>query len=150
MRVCRVQRAQAIQILWNWVFTFVGLEISDTPIGITWPLGAASLILIDSTFTNVNVGISEGAPGNGFFLLERVATSNVSKMLNTSEAAAPFYHSWRQGPALEVSHAIPGNQSELPASSRACYPLSSSVSSASLSRPLNSSIALVEQVRTLR
>ena len=109
-------RVQAIQILWNWVFTFVGLEISDSPIGITWPLGAASLILVDSTFENVNVGISEGEPGNGFFLLERVSTSNVSKMLNTSDDAAPFYHSWRQGPALEFSHPLPGNQSELPTS----------------------------------
>lgn len=135
---------QAIRILWNWVFTFVGLEISDTPIGITWPMGAASLILIDSTFTNVNVGISEGVPGNGFFLLERVATSNVSKMLNASEAAAPFYHSWRQGPALEVAHALPGNQSELPASSRACGPVFSSASSNVFARLLKASIALVK------
>ena len=32
-------RITAIEILWNWVFVFVGLEIKDCPIGITWPMG---------------------------------------------------------------------------------------------------------------
>eukprot|EP01052_Picozoa_sp_SAG31_P053900 SAG31_NODE_14053_length_830_cov_0.749658_1_plen_176_part_01 len=49
----RGSRIVGIQVLWNWVFTFVGLSIADVPIGISWPLGAASLIIIDSNFTNI-------------------------------------------------------------------------------------------------
>ena len=48
-------RKAGIFIYWNWVFSFVGLTISDCPIGITWPKGAASLILLDSEFKNLGV-----------------------------------------------------------------------------------------------
>lgn len=75
-----------IFIYWNWVFSFMHLKISNCPIGITWPKGAASLILLDSEFSNVTVGIAEAVPGNGFFLLDRVSTSNVSVMIAGSPA----------------------------------------------------------------
>lgn len=50
------------------MFTFVGLEISDSPIGITWPLGAASLILVDSTFELFkNYGTTNHLVNNSFW-----------------------------------------------------------------------------------
>lgn len=119
-------RVAGIQILWNWVFTFVGLGINDCPIGITWPLGAASLLLIDSNFTNVVEAISEGVPGNGFFLFERVTTANVTTMLTSTNttAALPLYNSWAHGPALQAGKLLSGNFSgELPVSSRSAVPL---------------------------
>ena len=115
-------RITGIQILWNWVFTFVGLTITNTPIAITWPKGAASLILLDSKFEDVPQVISEGVPGNGFFLFERVSTANVKEMLD-NHTAVPFYYSWRQGPALEVGKPLPNISGELPATSRASTPL---------------------------
>ena len=47
------------------MFSFIGLDVSDTPVGLTWPLGAASLVLLDSSFSDVEVAVSEGVPGNG-------------------------------------------------------------------------------------
>ena len=119
-------RVVGIKILWDWVFTFVGLSISNVPIGISWPLGAASMILIDSNFTNVVQAISEGVPGNGFFLFERVTTTNVTTMLTSTNttAAAPFYTSWAHGPVLEGGKLISGNfTGELPPSDKPATPL---------------------------
>lgn len=56
----------------------IGLTITDCPVGISWPSGGASLLLLDSTFDSVGVAVNESIPGNGFFLLENVTTSNVT------------------------------------------------------------------------
>eukprot|EP01047_Picozoa_sp_COSAG01_P091855 COSAG01_NODE_23360_length_818_cov_1.036161_1_plen_209_part_00 len=71
--------------------------------------GAASMLLIDSSFRDCRVAVSEGLPGNGFFLFDNVTTSNVSFLVeNMSAAALPHYTSWRQGPALQGDKLIPG------------------------------------------
>ena len=129
-------RKAGIFIYWNWVFTFVDLKISDCPIGIVWPQGASSLLLLDSKFTNIGVAISESTKANGFFLFDRVTTSNVTTMIATgkppsadsgssrsSHALAvgegdtppqPKFVSWRKGPALQGGKKLPGNMGELP------------------------------------
>ena len=84
--------------------------------------GAASLILLDTTFEDVTQAVSEGVPGNGFFLFERVSTSNVTSMLD-NYTALPFYNSWKQGPALQVGKPLPNVNGELPVSSRSSAPL---------------------------
>jgi hypothetical protein len=60
------------------------------------------MLLIDSSFRDCRVAVSEGLPGNGFFLFDNVTTTNVSFLVeNMSAAALPHYASWRQGPALQ-------------------------------------------------
>ena len=98
------------------VFSFIGLSISDCPVGISWPSGAASLLLLDSTFDSVGIAVNESVPGNGFFLFENVTTSNVTSMLSGSPAKTT-YTSWRQGPALQGGAPMSGESGELPASS---------------------------------
>jgi hypothetical protein len=49
------------------------------------------MILLDSSFTHVGVAVSEGTPGNGFFLFDRVTTSDVEIMVEnvTGYTGAP-------------------------------------------------------------
>ncbi len=56
----------------------IGLKITDCPVGISWPSGGASLLLLDSTFESVDIAVNESVPGNGFFLFENVTTSNAT------------------------------------------------------------------------
>jgi len=56
--------ASGIYLNWDWVWTFVGLTISNCPIGIdvngvpAWkPQGTGSLVVVDATFNNCSVGV---------------------------------------------------------------------------------------------
>ena len=40
---------ERLRVITVQVFTFVGLTVTNTPIAITWPMGAASLILLVTT-----------------------------------------------------------------------------------------------------
>jgi glucan 1,3-beta-glucosidase len=44
----------AIYLNWDWAWTFHGLTISNTPVGIDVGSATGSLLIADSTFTNVN------------------------------------------------------------------------------------------------
>eukprot|EP01124_Arcella_intermedia_P022503 TRINITY_DN3361_c0_g1_i2.p1 TRINITY_DN3361_c0_g1~~TRINITY_DN3361_c0_g1_i2.p1 ORF type:complete len:560 (-),score=121.23 TRINITY_DN3361_c0_g1_i2:25-1704(-) len=50
----------AIYLNWDWGWTFLGLNISDSPVGVTLGSGTGSVTLIDSTFTNVPTVVSTG------------------------------------------------------------------------------------------
>jgi len=60
----------AIYVNWDWLWTFKGLHISNTPVGIDTGSGDGSIVVLDSDFTNVPIavrtlyGTANGA-GNG-------------------------------------------------------------------------------------
>lgn len=77
----------AIQMLWDWDWTFINLTINNAPLGIDMSLDSSSnqvvgsMIVIDSTFTDVSVGIKTAYDGsststNGSLVLENVVLSN--------------------------------------------------------------------------
>lgn len=82
------QGVAALQMLWDWDWTFMNLTVNNAPLGIDMSAGGAtdqavgSVIVIDSTFTDVDVGIKtayESASAqatNGSLVLENVALSN--------------------------------------------------------------------------
>ncbi|KUI53426.1 Glucan 1,3-beta-glucosidase [Cytospora mali] len=83
----------AIIMLWDWDWTFQGLTIANCGTGIDMSAGGnsdqdvGSVILIDSTFTNVDVGIitaytSSGTPATaGSLILENINLDNVPVMV---------------------------------------------------------------------
>lgn len=87
------QGTAAFQMLWDWDWTFINVTINNAPLGIDMSAGGSSaqavgsLILIDSTLTNVNVGIktaydsSSSTWTNGSLVLENVALSNTPIMI---------------------------------------------------------------------
>lgn len=78
----------AIQMLWDWDWTFMGLTVNNAPIAVDMSIGGSagqavgSVIIIDSTFTNVGVGVktaydsSSTDTTNGSLILENVVLSN--------------------------------------------------------------------------
>lgn len=83
----------AFQMLWDWDWTFMNLTINNAPLGIDMSAGGStnqavgSVIVTDSTFTNVKVGIktaydtSSTSTTNGSLVLENVALSNTPVMV---------------------------------------------------------------------
>lgn len=82
------QGVAAFQMLWDWDWTFINLTINNAPLGIDMSAGGStsqavgSVIVIDSTFTNVEVGIKTAYDTataqftNGSLLLENINLSN--------------------------------------------------------------------------
>lgn len=83
----------AIIMLWDWDWTFQGLTITDCTTGIDMSAGGTtdqavgSVIVIDSTFSNVDVGIitaytASGTPdAAGSLILENINLDNVPVMV---------------------------------------------------------------------
>lgn len=83
----------AIIMLWDWDWTFQGLTITNCGTGIDMTAGGTasqsvgSVIVIDSTFSNVNVGIitaytASGTPDTaGSLILENIHLDNVPVMV---------------------------------------------------------------------
>lgn len=82
------QGVAAFQMLWDWDWTFMNVTINNAPLGIDMTAGGSanqevgSLIVIDSTFTNVDVAIKTAYDSgssswtNGSVVLENVVLSN--------------------------------------------------------------------------
>lgn len=78
----------AIQMLWDWDWTFMNLTVNTAPIGVDMSIGGSddqavgSVIIIDSAFTDVDVGVktaydsSSSDTTNGSLVLENVVLSN--------------------------------------------------------------------------
>lgn len=78
----------AIQMLWDWDWTFMNLTVNTAPIAVDMSIGGStdqavgSVIIIDSTFTDVDVGVktafdsSSSDTTNGSLVLENVVLSN--------------------------------------------------------------------------
>lgn len=87
------QATAGFQMLWDWDWTFMNVTINNAPIGIDMTAGGpsaqavGSLIVLDSTFKNVGVGIktaydaSSSSWTNGSLVLENVALSNTPVMI---------------------------------------------------------------------
>lgn len=108
-----------VNVIWNWVFAFLGLNITNCPTGITFTGSATgSLALLDSSFTNVNLAIQTDFPATTRgLLLDRVLATNVPQItygLPGNPAGAVFIPSWRQGPAYSNEAPLTGTQGVLP------------------------------------
>ena len=88
---------------WDWISAWVGLTLSNCPIGIQFAGNAdGSILVIDTTATNVPV-LVEAAPQVHVFL-ERVLTNNVQTIVSGAtglpgSAGTLTTPAWRQGPS---------------------------------------------------
>ncbi|KAJ3131102.1 hypothetical protein HK100_006813, partial [Physocladia obscura] len=103
----------AVLMIWDWGWTFKGLTINNCGVGINTAAGTASAenigsaIILDSTFTNVNVGIttfysSSSMPiGAGALRIDNVDFVNtpiaVSSSGSTVLAGNQLVSAWSQG-----------------------------------------------------
>lgn len=81
-----------IYLNWDWGWTFQGLDISNTPVGIDVGAVTGSLLVVDSKFTNVSVAAvrtgfaSTNAPLNNHLVLDNVVLSSVkSAVMNGND-----------------------------------------------------------------
>ncbi|KAJ3493593.1 hypothetical protein NLG97_g4634 [Lecanicillium saksenae] len=87
------QLTRAIEIHWDWGWTWKGLQIEDCPIGILItgpdPNALGSAIFLDSSMRNVNVGIQLQAPGSSYGKITvnvfNLAISNVPTVVNYNQ-----------------------------------------------------------------
>lgn len=100
----------AIYLNWDWVWTFKGLHISNTPVGIDINNAIGSTVVIDSDFTSVGIAVrtqfGKGPGAEGSVLIDNVAYSSSSpgtivQNLGTNVLSAgsgeTIIHSWAQG-----------------------------------------------------
>lgn len=108
------QGTAAFQMLWDWDWTFMNLTINNAPLGIDMSAGGStnqavgSIIVTDSTFNNVGVGIktaydnSASSTTNGSLLLENVVLSNTPVMVENDSGTvlaggSTTISAWAQG-----------------------------------------------------
>lgn len=107
-------REACVHGIWQWSWVFVGLDAADCPVGINWdpsqPTG--SLLVLDSTFKNVDIAIS-AKEANIQILVDRVELKSVGSLTNGTSGGTRTVHSWRQGPALARGEAVSGNRGDL-------------------------------------
>lgn len=122
--------SNCIYFYWNWAFTFVDLHLSNCPVGIfaqTTSLG--SLMLLDSSMTNVGTGILTSYPNSPFtpgILLERFTATNVPTITNQLQGKATgvvVLPSWVQGTVFVNDTLVSSKQTATPLT-RADAPLS--------------------------
>lgn len=99
----------AVFLNWDWLWTFVGLHIVNSPIGVDVASAVGSALIIDSDFSQVTTAISTqyaGTNGEGSVVLDNVKYNNpgngviVSNEGNTALAAGSgttTVKSWVQG-----------------------------------------------------
>lgn len=108
------QGIAGFQMLWDWDWTFMNLTINNAPLGIDMSAGGStnqavgSLIVIDSKFNNVKVGIktaydtSSASTTNGSLALENVVLSNTPVMVENDSGTvlaggSTTITAWAQG-----------------------------------------------------
>ena len=107
-------RNTCIDAIWNWVFVLSAVHLSNCPVGIAFTGGSTgSILLLDSTLTDVGTGVSTGyparAPGQGL-LLENVTATRVPTLATGFPGSAAGTvtvgaRRWRGGGRLESSSA---------------------------------------------
>jgi glucan 1,3-beta-glucosidase len=95
-----------INQIWNWLSVFVGVSVSNCPIGVQFCGNSdGSMALIDSFATNVPLVFQ--ADNTVHIFLERFTATNVSTIVSTGLAGKPggtvVVPAWRQGPAYASS-----------------------------------------------
>ncbi len=90
------------QLFWNWAMVFENINLSNCPTGIFFTgTAAGSLSLLDSTFTNIPLGISTSFPQQPtMVLIERLTAVNVGTITNglPGSTGTLYIPAWRQGP----------------------------------------------------
>jgi len=98
----RDARTVGIQIIWEWVYSFLDLNIINCKTGIIFKGGAVTTVaIIDSSFTSTPLAIDTDSVHHGI-LLDRVVATNVAHITSTFPGNANgvvTVQSWRQGPA---------------------------------------------------
>ena len=103
-------RTAGIQLIWNWVFVLQNITIAQSPMGIIFR-GAAegSLVLLDSAFTDCEIGVATDypLPLRGLVLDRVTATrvANVSTALAGNPQGVTHVRAWRQGTAYAAGKA---------------------------------------------
>lgn len=107
----------AISQIWNWGWTYQGININNCSIGIDMSSGGSSaqsvaaIVVLDSTFSNTPVGIKTAhnatslPPSSGSLVLENVAFTNVGIAVQSDSRTAlagaqgttTTIKSWAQG-----------------------------------------------------
>lgn len=112
-------RVTCLSFFWNWVMTLQDVHFSDCPIGIAFQGGAVgSLLLLDSSMTNISTGVVTDAPSTyrGLYLerLDAVNVSLITPGLPGNADGAVHIDAWGQGDLYEGGKALPAQQSTLP------------------------------------
>jgi glucan 1,3-beta-glucosidase len=94
----RGSSVSAIYLNWDWAWTFQGLSISDTPVGIDVGSATGTLTVVDSSFTNVNTA----AIRSGFAASNEPSINNLV-LDNVKLVSAPVAVMNSQTVALEGS-----------------------------------------------
>lgn len=114
------QATAAFQMLWDWDWTFINVTINNTPLGIDMTAGGSSaqavgsLVIIDSTFNDVDVGIKTAYDSssttwtNGSLVLENVALSNTPVMIENDSGTVlsggtTTISAWAEGHSYTLS-----------------------------------------------
>lgn len=127
----------AIIMLWDWDWTFQGLSINNCGTGIDMSAGGSSgqqvgsIIVIDSTFTNVNVGVltaytASATPDTaGSLILENINIAQVPVMVSESGSTAlagttgtATINAWGQGHSYTLTSGPNEIQGSIAANSR--------------------------------
>jgi len=102
--------AAGIYLNWDWVWTFTGLSITNAKVGIDVAAGIGSVVVVDSHFSNVDIGVrtvfQQSSAGEDSLLLDNLqfdhsrAVSIVEdngKAVLTANAGTTTIKSWAQG-----------------------------------------------------
>ena len=111
-----------INLIWDWVFTFTDLHLSNCPLGIQFTGNSdGALLLLDSTSNNVNTLVSTAYPQEPVTRLffERLVATNTAEIttnLPGNSQGTVSIASWRQGPYYIQDVLQANDQSTLPLS----------------------------------
>lgn len=106
-----------LEIIWNWYMVIQQANISGCSVGVSFKGGAStSLVVLDSTFSDVDIAVETDwpSPVRGL-LLDRVTTvrsSNVTNGLASNPSGTTFTRAWRQGYFFEHGQATPGGRGD--------------------------------------
>lgn len=129
------QATAGFQMLWDWDWTFMNVTINNAPIGIDMTAGGSSaqavgsLIVLDSTFKNVDVGIktaydaSSSSWTNGSLVLENVALSNTPVMIENDSGTVlaggtTTISAWAEGHSYTLTSGLTHTYGTITANSR--------------------------------
>jgi len=113
-------RQVGVAVIWNWVFSTVGISVTNSPVGIQFQGGAStSMTILDASFTNCGTCVTTDYPKRAqAILLDRVTTNKcayiVDRSLQGNANGEVKVNSWRQGPAFSKGKALPAVQGNLP------------------------------------
>lgn len=102
----------AVIVYWDWAWTFVGLHIARSPVGVQVFEGVGSVTIVDSDFTDVGACVTTGFNASknidNTLVLDNIAVSGPAGVLKVVMNANTVVLQ-RQGPAATVDSFIQGS-----------------------------------------